>query len=201
MTPDGVYIRISDSTKAPHWLPQFLPDTLLLQEIAYQTYVNGVVASLHKNKKGLWPPFLLSMGIHRIENFKQDKEEIDILSSFKLKGLSFRRHDPQGKLKEHLQHVGFVWSYAHEDLLPGELSQQHMLLKFKILTPNQMVQIDKQAEIQKFKAEKRKASIERRNLIRIEDEEEESSSSSMLMYSLDSDGEDSYVPLNRSTSC
>ena len=59
MTSDGVYIRISSSTKALHWLPHFVLDTLLLQEIAYQTYVNGVAASLHKYKKGLWPPFPL----------------------------------------------------------------------------------------------------------------------------------------------
>ena len=36
MTPDGVYIRILGGTKAPHWLPHFVPDTLLLQEIAYE---------------------------------------------------------------------------------------------------------------------------------------------------------------------
>ena len=53
MTPDGVYIRIVNSTKAPHWLPHLVPDTLLIQEIAYQTYVNSVDASLHQNKKGL----------------------------------------------------------------------------------------------------------------------------------------------------
>ena len=30
MTVDGVYIRIACSTKAPHWLPHFVLDTLLL---------------------------------------------------------------------------------------------------------------------------------------------------------------------------
>ena len=35
MTPDGVYIKIFGSTKPPHWLPHFVPDTLLLQEISY----------------------------------------------------------------------------------------------------------------------------------------------------------------------
>ena len=30
MKPAGVYIRISRITKAPHWLPHFVPDTLLL---------------------------------------------------------------------------------------------------------------------------------------------------------------------------
>ena len=47
MTPDEVYIMIFGSTKPPHWLPHILPDSLLLQEIYYQTYVNGVATSLH----------------------------------------------------------------------------------------------------------------------------------------------------------
>ena len=119
MTSDGVYIKISGSTKDPPWLPHFVPNTLLLQEIAYRSYVNGVVASLHKSKKGLWPPFPLSMRVHRIEKFKKSKEEVGILSSFRFKEVSFRRHDPQGKIKEHLQKVGFAWSYSYEDLLPG----------------------------------------------------------------------------------
>ena len=59
MTPDGVYIRLVGSTKPPHWLPHFVPDTLLLQDMSYQTYVNGVPTSLHQNKKGLWPLFPL----------------------------------------------------------------------------------------------------------------------------------------------
>jgi hypothetical protein len=59
MTLVGVYIRIAGSTKPPHWLPHFVPDSLLLQEIAYQTFINGVAASLYKHKRGLWPQFPL----------------------------------------------------------------------------------------------------------------------------------------------
>ena len=33
MTLDGVYIKIPGSTKDPHWLPHFVLDTLLLQEM------------------------------------------------------------------------------------------------------------------------------------------------------------------------
>ena len=73
MTSDGVYIRMSGSNKDPHWLPHFLPDTLLLQEISYQTYVHGVATSLHKAKNGLWPPFPLSMEVYKIENFNHVK--------------------------------------------------------------------------------------------------------------------------------
>ena len=103
MTPNGVYIRISDSTKPSHWLPHLLPDSLLLQEVSYQTYVNGVAASLHRNKKGLWPLFPLITPVCKIENFKQAKEEVGVLASYKFKEVTFRIHDPQGKLKQHLQ--------------------------------------------------------------------------------------------------
>ena len=61
-----------------------------------------------------------------------------------------------------------------------------------------MIQIDKEAEIQKSKSEKIKDAIERRNIIRIEKGEEESSSSSMSMYNLDLDREDSDVPSQQS---
>ena len=70
MTSDEVYIRMPGSTKDLHWLPHFVPDTLLIQEIAYQTYVHVVSTSLHQSKKGIWPPFPLSTGVYKIENFK-----------------------------------------------------------------------------------------------------------------------------------
>ena len=54
-----------------------------------------------------------------------------------------------------------------------------------------MTKIDKEEEIKKAIAEKNRATIEWKNIIRIEDVEESSSSSSMSMYSLDCDGEDS----------
>ena len=135
MTPIGVYIRIAVSIKPPHWLPHFVPDSLLLQEISYQTFINGVAAPLHKQKKGLWPQFPLITLVCKIETFKQAKDEANLLSSFKFQEVSFRRHDPQGKLKEHLEQVGFQWSFSHEDLFPGELSQQQVSIKSMIPTP------------------------------------------------------------------
>ena len=65
-----------------------------------------------------------------------------------------------------------------------------MLVKLKIPNLDQMTQIDKEAKIQKAKVGKSKAAIERRNLIRIEDEEEESSYSLMFMYSINLEKED-----------
>ena len=118
MTPTGVYIRIVGSTKPPHCLPHFVPDSLLLQKVAHQTFINGVAASLHKHKKGISPQFPLITPMGKIENFKQAREEVNILSYYKFQEVSFRIHDPQEKLKDP-QQVGFQWSYSHENLLPG----------------------------------------------------------------------------------
>ena len=89
MTPTGVYIRIAGSTKAPHWFPHFVLDTLLLQEISYQTYVNGVDESLHLNKKGLFPSFPLSIKVCNIEIFKHSKDQVGMLTSFKFREITF----------------------------------------------------------------------------------------------------------------
>lgn len=60
MTPDGVYLRMISITKAPHRLPYFILDKLLLQEIAYQNHINGVSSSMIKSRKVAWHPFTLS---------------------------------------------------------------------------------------------------------------------------------------------
>ena len=67
MTPDGIYIIISGSTKPPHWLPHVVPTTLLLKAIYYKTYVIDVASSLHQNKKGLCPPFLCRQNIVKLK--------------------------------------------------------------------------------------------------------------------------------------
>jgi hypothetical protein len=52
----GTYIRIYRATKAPHLLPRFVPDKLVLQEVAYQTMINGVRAMLYQDKKAILAP-------------------------------------------------------------------------------------------------------------------------------------------------
>jgi hypothetical protein len=134
----------------------------------------------------------LTTQVGKIENFKQSKEEVNILSSYKFQDVSFRRHDPQEKLKEHLQQVRFQWSYSHENLFPRELSQQQVLLKSRIPTPDQMSQIGKEAEQKKAIEVKCKTSGGKLSIVRIDDEES-SSSSSMSLYSIESNEKHSEV--------
>ena len=96
MTLDGVYIRIAGSTKPLHWLPHIVLETLLLQEISYQTYVNGMATSLHRNKEGLWPLFPLITQVCKIKNFKQANDEFGVLTYYKFKEVTSKRHDPRG---------------------------------------------------------------------------------------------------------
>jgi hypothetical protein len=70
MIPIRVYIRITGSTKPPHWLPHFVPNSLLLHKLYYQTFVNGVATSLHRNENRIWPLFPLMTPVFKIENFK-----------------------------------------------------------------------------------------------------------------------------------
>ena len=132
----------------------------------------------------------------KIENYKQAKEEVSMLSSYKFQEVSFRRHDPQEKWKEHLQQVGFQWRYSHEKLLPEELSEQLVFFKSRIPTLDQMSQIDKEVEQKKAIEVKSKASSEKLNIVRIDDEDS-SSSSLMSLYNIESNKKHSEVSSQR----
>ena len=80
--------------------------------------------------------------------------------------------------------------------MPGELSQQQVLFKSKIPTPDQMFQIDREAEQKKAIEVKWKTSGEKLNIVRIDDEES-SSSSSMSLYSIESNEKHSEVSSQR----
>ena len=165
------------STKAPHWLPHFIPNKLLLQEITYQTIINGVSTSFFKAKKGDLPPFPLSTKMCMIKTVKKSKDEVNVLSFFRLREIIFRRHDLEGLLKEHLKQINLTWPYSHEELFPRELSQQVILVNSKILTLEKMMQIDKEVEKKKVRTENGKANIE---------QDSSPSTQSVSLYNIDS---------------
>ena len=80
--------------------------------------------------------------------------------------------------------------------MPGELSQQQVLFKSRIPTPDQMLQIDREAEKKKAIEVKCKVSSGKLNIVKIDDEES-SSSSSMSLYSIESNEKHSEVSSRR----
>jgi hypothetical protein len=53
---NGTYIRVYGATKYPHLFPRFVPDKVVLQEVAYQTLLNGVGGALTRDNKLTYPP-------------------------------------------------------------------------------------------------------------------------------------------------
>jgi hypothetical protein len=51
------YIRVFGTTGAPHLLPIYVPDRLVLGEICYQTILQGYNATLVKDKKRAFIPY------------------------------------------------------------------------------------------------------------------------------------------------
>jgi hypothetical protein len=96
------YIRIYGAMKPTHLLPRFVPDKLVLQEVAYQTIMHGVRGMLYRLKKAIWSPFPLCIGNYFFENTKQAHTKVDILFSYHFGEERFKRHDHENIVKENL---------------------------------------------------------------------------------------------------
>jgi hypothetical protein len=93
---------------------RFVPDKLVLQEVAYQTMIHGVGGMLYRGKKEIWPPLPLYIGVYSFSNTKQAQEEVNTLLSYHFGEERFKRHDPKGVVKEHFNKVGLPWEYTTE---------------------------------------------------------------------------------------
>jgi hypothetical protein len=81
LTEHGTYIIVYSSTKPLHLLPQFILDKLVLQEVTYHTIIYGVGGVLYREKKTLWPPLPLYIGLYSFSNTKKAQDEVDMLLS------------------------------------------------------------------------------------------------------------------------
>lgn len=64
------YVRVFGSMEPPHVLPWYVPDKVLVREIAYQTIGDGITHTLKECKKSLWPSFPLQCGVYELDDFK-----------------------------------------------------------------------------------------------------------------------------------
>jgi hypothetical protein len=111
---NDTYIRIYGAMKPPHLLPRFVPDKLVLQEVAYQTIIHGVRGMLYRSKKAIWPPLPLYIDNYFFENTKQAQTKVDILLSYHFGEERFRRHDPKNIVKENFNSMRLPYEYTTE---------------------------------------------------------------------------------------
>jgi hypothetical protein len=104
-----MYIRIYRATKSPQLLLRFVPENLLLHEVAYQIMINGVGAFLYRDNKSIWPPLRLWIGSYSFMTIKQAWDEVNTLLLYRFEEDTFRRHDPKKVVRENCNKYSAPW--------------------------------------------------------------------------------------------
>jgi hypothetical protein len=68
------YIRVFGATGAPHLLPIYVPDRLVLGEICYQTILQGYNETLVKDKKWVFIPYGFHIGFYMVKDTVHAKQ-------------------------------------------------------------------------------------------------------------------------------
>jgi hypothetical protein len=110
----STYLRIFGAIGAPHLLPAYVPDRLVLGEICYQTILQGFNASLVKDKKRAFIPYRFYVGYHFIKDTTQARKEAQIQVEYRFYMGRYRKHDPKNLVAQHASQVVSHWSYAHD---------------------------------------------------------------------------------------
>jgi hypothetical protein len=108
------YIRVFKSTGAPHLLPMYVPDRLVVGEICYQTILQGYNATLVKYKKREFIPYGFHIGFYMLKYTTQAKKEGLSQLEFQFQIGLFRKHDPKGLVLKHASQVSSSWPYTHD---------------------------------------------------------------------------------------
>lgn len=121
---NGTYIRIYGATEAPHMFPKFVPNKLVLQEVAYRTLVNGVGAVLVRDKKLTWPPLPFWLGSYCFKDVKEAQAKVDTLEKFHFGEERFRRHYPLKIVSSHYQVCKYKRTYESETQRDEEIHKR-----------------------------------------------------------------------------
>jgi hypothetical protein len=63
-------------------LLKYVPDMLVLREIAFQTVSTGITRALYSNSNNLWPSFHLNHAIYTMLNIKHAMKEEKQMGAF-----------------------------------------------------------------------------------------------------------------------
>jgi hypothetical protein len=95
------YIRVFGATGAPHLLPTHVLDKLIVEEIYYQTILQGYNATLVKDKKREFIPYGFHVGFYMVKDIAQEKQEGLIQLEYIFPAGLFCKHDPKGLVPHH----------------------------------------------------------------------------------------------------
>ena len=108
------YLRIYGATAAPNLLPKFVPDRLVLREIAYETLLFGFNASLVKEKLRLFITYPMHISPYGLNNYFFARIEAQAIDEYRFLDGRFKRDDPKHLVAQHAAQLGILWPYAHD---------------------------------------------------------------------------------------
>ena len=77
MLRDLTYIHLTGITTAPHLLPKYVPDNLLLKEFSFQLFEIGHTVDLIRRKLKAWLVLLVPIGPYQILNHGHVMKEME----------------------------------------------------------------------------------------------------------------------------
>jgi len=86
------------------YLPVFVPDRLVIREIAFQTVKVGAFVRLNRHSKKTWPEFPISVGRFSLINRQYAEKEAKELERLQLCRAPHRFFDPHYKIKDMFSH-------------------------------------------------------------------------------------------------
>ena len=108
----NTFIRVFRSFKAPHTLPEFITDKILLQEVCYQM-TSGFSKVHTKGKKNPWPTLPLTIGTFTVRDFKEVEVEAEETKGFHFPPLAHRSYGPERIIPAHWKRAKLKWKYQH----------------------------------------------------------------------------------------
>ena len=121
MMKNFTYICLAGITVAPHLLPKYVPDKLLLKEFAFQLFEIGQTMELIRRKLKAWPDLLVPVGPYQILNHGHTHKELENYLNYRWLPSTIRHHDPKGLIAVHFQRLGLTTGYRHETHLDDSL--------------------------------------------------------------------------------
>ena len=82
------FIRVFGSFRAPHAMPHFVIDRILMQEVCFQMS-SGFSRVLSKGKKKPWPALPLTIGAYTVKYFREVEAEGEETKSYHFRALEY----------------------------------------------------------------------------------------------------------------
>ena len=94
------FIRVFGSYKAPHAMPRYVTDKILIQEVFFQKS-SSFSRVLTKGKKKPWPMLPLTIGTYMVKDFREVEAEAEEMKIYLLGSLDHRTYDPERIVPDH----------------------------------------------------------------------------------------------------